>query len=69
MRLLRRGTSPREPGEVPPQVPPKAHRVNRDNVRTALDWFAGDPPVIRSFSETWANVAAEVNKANEQMGG
>jgi RHS repeat-associated protein len=31
-------------------------------LKEALDWFAGDPPVIRSFSETWANVAAEVNK-------
>jgi RHS repeat-associated protein len=29
-------------------------------LKEALDWFAGDPPVIRSFSETWANVAAEV---------
>src|SRR6186713_2866364 len=30
-------------------------------LKDALDWFAGDPPVIRSFSETWANVAAEVD--------
>lgn len=30
-------------------------------LKEALDWFAGDPPVIRSFSETWANVAREVN--------
>ena len=30
-------------------------------LKEALDWFAGDPPVIQSFSETWANVATEVN--------
>ncbi|SFP32563.1 RHS repeat-associated core domain-containing protein [Amycolatopsis arida] len=30
-------------------------------LKEALDWLAGDPPVIQSFSETWANVAAEVN--------
>ncbi|WP_143229678.1 DUF6531 domain-containing protein [Actinophytocola xanthii] len=29
-------------------------------LKEALDWFAGDPPVIQSFSQTWANVAAEV---------
>ncbi|MEU7524638.1 hypothetical protein AB0A74_02770 [Saccharothrix sp. NPDC042600] len=32
-------------------------------LKEALDWFAGDPPVIRAFSETWANVAAEVTAA------
>jgi hypothetical protein len=37
MRLLRRGTSPRESGEVPPQVPPKAHLVNCNNVRTGRE--------------------------------
>lgn len=37
MRLLRRGTSPRELEEVLPQVPPKAHRVNPDNVRTGRE--------------------------------
>ncbi|MEV6906768.1 RHS repeat-associated core domain-containing protein [Amycolatopsis sp. NPDC051071] len=30
-------------------------------LKEALDWLAGDPPVIQSFSETWANVAGEVN--------
>ncbi|MBE8519441.1 type IV secretion protein Rhs [Amycolatopsis sp. H6(2020)] len=30
-------------------------------LKEALDWLAGDPPVIQSFSDTWANVAAEVN--------
>jgi RHS repeat-associated protein len=30
-------------------------------LKEALDWFAGDPPVIQSFSETWGNVATEVN--------
>jgi RHS repeat-associated protein len=30
-------------------------------LKEALDWFAGDPPVIQSFSDTWANVAKEVN--------
>jgi RHS repeat-associated protein len=30
-------------------------------LKEALDWFAGDPPVIRSFSQTWGTVAAEVN--------
>jgi len=29
-------------------------------LKEALDWLAGDPPVIQSFSETWANVAKEV---------
>ncbi|TDV48706.1 RHS repeat-associated core domain-containing protein [Actinophytocola oryzae] len=29
-------------------------------LKEALDWFAGDPPVIQSFSETWGNVATEV---------
>jgi RHS repeat-associated protein len=37
-------------------------------LKQALDWFAGDPPVIRSFSETWANVAAEVNKVAGDYG-
>jgi len=30
-------------------------------LKEALDWFAGDPPAIQSFSETWGNVATEVN--------
>jgi RHS repeat-associated protein len=30
-------------------------------LKEALDWFAGDPPVIQSFSDTWGNVATEVN--------
>jgi RHS repeat-associated protein len=30
-------------------------------LKEALDWFAGDPPVIQSFADTWGNVAAEVN--------
>src|SRR5262245_1691438 len=30
-------------------------------LKEALDWFAGDPPVIQSFSDTWGNVAGEVN--------
>lgn len=30
-------------------------------LKEALDWFAGDPPVIQSFSQTWGNVAKEVN--------
>lgn len=29
-------------------------------LKEALDWFAGDPPVIQSFSDTWANVSTEV---------
>ncbi|WP_425484995.1 WXG100 family type VII secretion target, partial [Amycolatopsis anabasis] len=29
-------------------------------LKEALDWLAGDPPVIQSFSDTWANVAKEV---------
>jgi RHS repeat-associated protein len=36
-------------------------------LKEALDWFAGDPPVIRSFSETWANVAGEVNKVAQDL--
>src|SRR5215470_577086 len=30
-------------------------------LKEALDWLAGDPPVIRSFSETWGNVAHEID--------
>lgn len=30
-------------------------------LKEALDWLAGNPPVIQSFSDTWANVAKEVN--------
>ena len=30
-------------------------------LKEALDWFAGDPPVIQSFSDTWGNVAKEVD--------
>ncbi|CRK58287.1 Rhs-family protein [Alloactinosynnema sp. L-07] len=37
-------------------------------LKEALDWFAGDPPVIRSFSETWANIAAEVGKVAGDLG-
>ncbi|WP_435156043.1 DUF6531 domain-containing protein [Amycolatopsis sacchari] len=29
-------------------------------LKEALDWLAGDPPVIQSFADTWANVAGEV---------
>ncbi|OLR92378.1 DUF6531 domain-containing protein [Actinokineospora bangkokensis] len=38
-------------------------------LKDALDWFAGDPPVIRSFSETWANIAAEVGGVAGDLGG
>lgn len=34
-------------------------------LKEALDWLAGDPPVIQSFADTWANVAKEV----EAIGG
>ncbi|MEU4806308.1 RHS repeat-associated core domain-containing protein [Actinosynnema sp. NPDC023587] len=37
-------------------------------LKEALDWFAGDPPVIRSFSETWSNVAAEVGRIAADLG-
>ncbi|OZM73732.1 type IV secretion protein Rhs [Amycolatopsis antarctica] len=37
-------------------------------LKEALDWFAGDPPVIQSFSETWANVAAEVGAVAQEYG-
>ncbi|MFF5100522.1 MULTISPECIES: hypothetical protein [Actinosynnema] len=37
-------------------------------LKEALDWLAGDPPVIRSFSETWGNVAAEVRAVAEELG-
>jgi RHS repeat-associated protein len=36
-------------------------------LKEALDWFAGDPPVIQSFSETWGNVAAEVNAISQEF--
>ncbi|AXX31892.1 putative Rhs protein [Actinosynnema pretiosum subsp. pretiosum] len=38
-------------------------------LKEALDWLVGDPPVIRSFSETWGNVAAEVRAVAEELGG
>lgn len=37
-------------------------------LKEALDWLAGDPPVIQSFSETWANVAAEVGALAGDLG-
>jgi hypothetical protein len=37
-------------------------------LKEALDWLAGDPPVIQSFSETWANVAAEVGAIAGDLG-
>ncbi|NGY65997.1 type IV secretion protein Rhs [Lentzea sp. NEAU-D13] len=37
-------------------------------LKEALDWLAGDPPVIRSFSETWGNVSAEVARIAQEMG-
>jgi RHS repeat-associated protein len=30
-------------------------------LKDCLDWLAGNPPVIQGFSDTWANVATEVN--------
>jgi RHS repeat-associated protein len=36
-------------------------------LKEALDWFAGDPPVITSFSETWGNVATEVNAVAQEF--
>ncbi|MFE0027554.1 RHS repeat-associated core domain-containing protein [Amycolatopsis sp. NPDC059021] len=43
-------------------------------LKDCLDWLAGNPPVIQSFSDTWANVSKEVNAiagdlANEAKGG
>ncbi|WP_040405918.1 DUF6531 domain-containing protein [Amycolatopsis nigrescens] len=37
-------------------------------LKEALDWLAGDPPVIQSFSDTWANVAKEVNAVAGDLG-
>ncbi|WP_216209336.1 DUF6531 domain-containing protein [Amycolatopsis aidingensis] len=37
-------------------------------LKEALDWLAGDPPVIQSFSDTWANVAAEVKAIAGDLG-
>src|SRR5919202_5592076 len=37
-------------------------------LKEALDWFAGDPPVIRSFSQTWENVATEVGTIAQDLG-
>ncbi|OXM74968.1 MULTISPECIES: DUF6531 domain-containing protein [Amycolatopsis] len=36
-------------------------------LKEALDWLAGDPPVIQSFSDTWANVAAEVTAIAQDL--
>ncbi|WP_236796193.1 RHS repeat-associated core domain-containing protein [Amycolatopsis sp. GM8] len=30
-------------------------------LKEALDWLAGNPPVIQSYADTWGNVAKEVN--------
>ncbi|HET9143099.1 MAG TPA: DUF6531 domain-containing protein [Actinophytocola sp.] len=38
-------------------------------LKEALDWFAGDPPVIESFSQTWGNVAAEVGAVAQDLTG
>ncbi|SDX73249.1 RHS repeat-associated core domain-containing protein [Amycolatopsis xylanica] len=43
-------------------------------LKDCLDWLAGNPPVIQSFSDTWANVAREVTAiagdlSNEAKGG
>ncbi|SDY10666.1 RHS repeat-associated core domain-containing protein [Amycolatopsis xylanica] len=37
-------------------------------LKEALDWLAGDPPVIQSYSDTWANVAKEVNSIAGDFG-
>ncbi|WP_051362846.1 RHS repeat-associated core domain-containing protein [Amycolatopsis thermoflava] len=37
-------------------------------LKEALDWLAGDPPVIQSFADTWANVAAEVGTIAGDLG-
>ncbi|HUQ60817.1 WXG100 family type VII secretion target, partial [Lentzea sp.] len=31
-------------------------------LKEALDWLAGDPPVIQSYSTTWGNVSQELGK-------
>src|ERR1044072_474707 len=36
-------------------------------LKEALDWVAGDPPVITSFSETWGNVATEVKAGAQEL--
>ncbi|GAA1962340.1 RHS repeat-associated core domain-containing protein [Amycolatopsis minnesotensis] len=36
-------------------------------LKEALDWLAGNPPVIQSFSDTWANVAKEVNTVSGDL--
>ncbi|GAA3800530.1 MULTISPECIES: DUF6531 domain-containing protein [Amycolatopsis] len=36
-------------------------------LKEALDWLAGDPPVIQSFADTWANVATEVNTIAQDL--
>ncbi|WNV89513.1 DNA/RNA non-specific endonuclease [Umezawaea sp. Da 62-37] len=34
-------------------------------LKDMLDWLAGDPPVIESYSTTWNNVATELGKISE----
>src|SRR3981081_1059194 len=36
-------------------------------LKQALDWLAGNPPVIQSYGETWGNVAKEVGKVAEEF--
>ncbi|HEU5472183.1 MAG TPA: RHS repeat-associated core domain-containing protein [Actinophytocola sp.] len=36
-------------------------------LQDALDAFAGNPPVIRAFAETWAGVAAEVDRVAGEL--
>ncbi|MEU6155010.1 hypothetical protein ABZ816_34000 [Actinosynnema sp. NPDC047251] len=31
-------------------------------LKDMLDWLAGDPPVIESYSTTWGNVAGELGE-------
>ncbi|MEU5694089.1 hypothetical protein [Actinosynnema sp. NPDC020468] len=37
-------------------------------LKEMLDWLAGNPPVIESYSTTWGNVATELGKISEDYG-
>jgi RHS repeat-associated protein len=37
-------------------------------LKDALDWLAGNPPVIQSYADTWTNVAKEVSAVAGDLG-
>lgn len=38
-------------------------------LREPLDWLAGDPPAIDAMSQTWKNIAQEIDEGSQQFQG